>query len=236
MRGDNQEMITGELPSLVALGHELKAPLSLIRQLSVARGYYDEAQYEIALRRIELTAEKSLRLVEALTRTYRTSELESEPIHVVRLCEEIAHELVPFCKENGQSMQLELPTKPLLLVGNRELVSSVIFGLCDNALYYGNTKNPVTLKAAYSGENVRVSVRDDGPSIKKQDLQILRAKLGHAPQALSNRPGSSGLGLYIAGQFAEAMNGKLGMTRHRKKGQSFFLDLPRSSQLSLLGV
>ena len=46
------------------------------------------------------------------------------------------------------------------------------------------------------------------------------------------RPGSSGLGLYIASKFARFMNGDVSAIRHRD-GTSFILKLPVSKQASL---
>lgn len=226
----------GDLPSLVALAHELKAPLGLIRHLALTRDYYDEAERMAALRRIELAAERSLRLVETLSLTYRSHELDSEPINISCLCEEIAHELTPLCQENDQAIELKLPRQPLLAVGNRHLLSSVIFGLCDNAFSYAETGQPIHLKASRFKNNARITVSDHGPGLSKQQLADIALRLGKAPQAVSNRPGSSGLGLYIASQFAEAMQGEFGVKQSRKGEQSFYIAIPRSSQLSLISV
>jgi signal transduction histidine kinase len=231
MRGSNK---VGDLPSLVALAHELKAPLGLIRQLALTRDYYDGAERDQALRRIELAAERSLRLVEALTMTYRSHKLTSEPINLTCLCEEVAHELTPLCSENNQTIELRLPRQPLLAVGHRDLLSSVVFGLCDNALAYGTHEQPIELRASRQQNKARIAVSDRGPGLAKHQLSDITARLGNAPQPTSNRPGSSGLGLYIAKQFAEAMQGELGMRQSERRGQSFYIDIPRSQQLSLI--
>ncbi len=236
MRENKKNALSGDLPSLVALSHELKAPLGLIRQLALSRYYYSsEEAYQKALRRIELTAERSLRLIEGLTRMYRAEELESEPIHLGRLCEEVAHELEPLSREVGQSIQLHIPRQPVLAVGNRNLLSSVVYGLCDNAFHYADSEQPVTLKVQRYQQKARLSVIDQGPELSKKELQEMKAKLGVAPQALSMRPGGSGLGLYIAGQFSEAMQARLGVGR-ALNGHRFFIDLPESHQLSLLSI
>ena len=83
------------------------------------------------------------------------------------------------------------------------------------------------------GGKVRVAVRDYGPAIPADLWRRLQATLGTGAQALHARPSSSGLGLYVAGQFAEAMNGKIGATRHRD-GVTFYVDTTASTQLSLL--
>lgn len=224
----------GQLPALVALSHELKAPLALMRQIALASEYYTEEEQRTAFERIRLTAERSLRLTEALTRSYRADELESEPVNLGRLCDEIAHELAPLCRELGQDIVVNAPRQSVLAVGNRELMSSVVFGLCDNALNYGNAEKPIELTVNRSAEIAKISVTDYGPSLLRSEVRKLRSRLGKAPQPINKRPNSSGLGLYIAGQFAGAMGGELGMTRHRAGGQTFYIHLPQSLQMSLV--
>ena len=233
MREQNRDEI-GQLPTLVALSHELKAPLALMRQIALASEYYTEAERETAFERIRLTAERSLRLTEALTRSYRTDELESEPVNLGRLCDEIADELAPLCRELGQDIMVKTPRQSVLAVGNRDLMSSVIFGLCDNALNYGNAEKPIEITINRSADNAKISVTDHGPSLLKSEVRKLRSRLGKSPQPMNHRPNSSGLGLYIASQFAGAMGGELGMTKHRAGGQTFYINLPQSFQMSLV--
>ncbi len=80
---------------------------------------------------------------------------------------------------------------------------------------------------------MRLAVRDYGPAVSRDVWRKLRGRLGNAPQTMQNRPASSGLGLYISGQFASAMQGSIGATRHRD-GATFYVDLLASRQLELL--
>ncbi len=52
------------------------------------------------------------------------------------------------------------------------------------------------------------------------------------PTSIAMRPGSSGLGLYIASKFSRYMNAEVGAVRHRD-GTSFYVELPASKQASL---
>ena len=80
---------------------------------------------------------------------------------------------------------------------------------------------------------VRIGVRDYGPAISSDMWRSLKEKLPTAPQSIHARPESSGLGLYIASQFADIMNGQIGITRHQD-GATFYVDLQASRQMSLL--
>ena len=96
----------------------------------------------------------------------------------------------------------------------------------DNALHYGEDDTPVVLTTqAYDGGNrIRLGVRDYGPAVPA-NLQ--------SPQPMHARPESSGLGIYIARQFAGAMQADIGTTRHRD-GATFYVDINASTQLRLL--
>lgn len=236
MREDTTRASDEELSSLLALAHELKAPLGLIRQMSMAQQYYDDAQREQAFHRIELVADRSLRLVEALTRSNRLEALETETINLNRLCEEVAHEFAPILRELSSTIELHLGKKPIMAVGNREVLRSIAAGLCDNALAYASSSQPIELHATHVKGKALLSVKDYGPMFEKSHLASLKSRLGRAAQPLSQRPQSSGLGLYIAGRFAKAMEGDIGLTQHRNGGHSFYIALPRSQQLGLFGV
>jgi K+-sensing histidine kinase KdpD len=123
----------------------------------------------------------------------------------------------------------------MLMVANRDLLRRIIMNFSDNALHYSEPGTVVHLQiqALKDSGMIRVGVRDFGPALSSDMWQSLQKKLSKAPQAISARPQSSGLGLYIASQFALAMNGQIGATRHRN-GATFYVDLQASEQLSLL--
>lgn len=237
MRGDTERADTQfDKLQLVALAHELKAPLGVIRQISLAKEYYSDQEVEAAFERIELLSSRSLRLVEVLSRNYNEASLESETINLNRLCEDVLHEFMPLCRAVDQQFEAKLPRQPVLAVGNRDMMHSVIVGLCDNALSYGAKDQPIKVSLSSRLNDARLSVRDAGPSLSAQKFTTLKKRLGTSAQPFAARPQSSGLGLYIAGQFSQAMNGSVGVTAHRAGGQSFYVQIPRSLQLNLLGI
>jgi signal transduction histidine kinase len=226
------------LPFLVTASHELKAPLALVRQLALALEDSMESDEEKqVVRRILLTSERALRLTTDLTRSTRLEDslFELEPLNPYQICEEVAHEITPLYKAKEREIQVASKYHPTLVVANRDLLHRIMLNFADNALHYAEPGHPVELRAGTSAHRtqVRLSVRDYGPSIPSRTWERLEKNLGTSAQTLHMRPQSSGLGLYVAGQFARAMQGKIGATRHRD-GVTFFVDMNASTQLSLL--
>lgn len=242
-RGKYEQLVGGiigdGLPSLIAAAHELKSPLALVRQLSLMleAGDITDVESKRMLRQISLTTERALRLTNDLTRSARLDDalFELEPINPQELCRDIVHELRPLFEAHGREVRLSPHKHPLLLVANRDLLRRIIMNFSDNALHYADSKGIVEIQihALQAGKIIRLGVRDYGPALSTDMWRSLKAKLARAPQLVHSRPESSGLGLYIAGQFADAMNGQIGVTRHRD-GATFYVDLSSSRQLSLL--
>jgi K+-sensing histidine kinase KdpD len=245
MKGSERQLGTaqggssfGDLPFLVTAAHELKAPLALVRQLALSLennpGSYDQEQL---LRQIVLTSERALRLTTDLSKSSRLQDslFDLEPINPQQLCEEVAHELSPLYAARGRVIQVAGHHRSMLAVANRDLLRRIMLNFGDNALHYADSDTPVCLQArtCNKGETVRLGVRDFGPALPADAWQRLQSHLGSGAQALHARPQSSGLGLYIASQFAEAMHGRIGAIRHRD-GATFYVDINASTQLSLL--
>lgn len=233
------DFLEGRVPSLIAAAHELKSPLALMRQLSLMleAGDLSAAENQRMLRQISLTSERALRLTGDLTRSVRLDDamFALEPINPQQLCEDIVHELTPLFSAYGRDVRLVPRKHPLLLVANRDLLRRIIMNFSDNALHYADSNSVVEIqiKAFNNGQTIRLGVRDYGPALSSDVWRSLRNKLTKAPQSVHARPQSSGLGLYIASQFADAMHGTIGATRHRD-GATFYVDLNASHQLSLL--
>ncbi len=244
MKGSEGELtrdgsLAGGLPAVVTAAHELKAPLSLVRQLSLAleAGGVSPDEQQRMLRQITLTSERALRLTTDLTRASRleNSLFELEPLNPQQICEEVAHELSPLYKARGREISVAPRRRQLLAVANRDLLRRVVLNFGDNALHYADGDAPVELRAGAlaGGEKIRIGVRDHGPAVPADIWRKLQTHLGKSAQPLHARPGSSGLGLYVASQFASAMRGAVGATRHRD-GATFYVDISASTQLRLL--
>lgn len=229
---------TGELSPLTAAAHELKSPLALMRQLALRLEEGDVSdQQRRLIQQITLTSERALRLTSDLTRSARLDDalFEVEPINPEQICQDIAAELAPLFEAHGRSLKVSHRTHPLLLVANRDLLRRIIMNFSDNALYYSQPGTAVhmQIQALKKAGTIRVGIRDFGPALSSDMWKSLQKKLKYSPQPVHARPQSSGLGLFIASQFAEAMDGTIGATRHHD-GATFYVELQASRQLSLL--
>ena len=153
------------------------------------------------------------------------------PVSVHRICEHVLTELKPFFDINQRSVSASYKNRNGLVIANPDLLFSIVYNFCVNAMYYSTTDTESCLIVSDRGDMVEITVRDFGPCLPKQIWQSLRTGMNR-PTNISMRPGSSGLGLYIASKFSQYMQANLFAVRHRD-GTSFKIRLPASKQVAL---
>ena len=115
---------------------------------------------------------------------------------------------------------------------NRDLLYSVIYNFLLNAMHYSGEETRAELVVRDFQDKVKVIIRDYGPALPVEVWREMKRGWIEKPTSIAMRPGSSGLGLFIASRFSRYMNAKVGAARHRD-GTSFFVELPISKQASL---
>lgn len=235
-RGEFDVDVLMALPSASVAAHELKTPLALIRQLGLAleddtMSTDMRAEY---YRQIVTVAHRALAVVTDMTQaaTMQPSLFPLEPVNPLAVCRALMRETVPLAHLYNHGIVWPKSRSNMLIVANRHLLSRVIMNFLDNALKYSEPNMPIRLTLRKIGSVVRVGVRDYGPRLSRSDYNTLVHEL-EMMKAVRTRPESSGLGIYLASEFAKMMQGKIGLVRHRD-GVTFFVELPLSGQMRLL--
>ena len=224
-----------EVNGILVAAHELKAPLCLLKQLAFSM---DFATGPDDLKKIQSqmigVSDRALRQVQDLTKIARLDDglFEMEPVAVRAVCDEVTTELRKLFWFNHRNLEIEYRNRNRLVCANRELLYSVIYNFCLNAMHYSDEETRSELTLSDKDDKVRLDVRDFGPALPMDVWKSLKKGWVTKPTSIAMRPGSSGLGLYIASKFSQYMNANVGAVRHRD-GTSFFVELPTSKQASL---
>lgn len=227
----------GGLPSVLVAAHELKTPLALIRQMALLldddlTSLADKKQIQ---QRIIQTSEQALQLTADLANSANLtpSLFPLEPVNPLALCQQIAAETRLNAVLYGRKISWpQRGRNSRLILANRTLLGRILANFLNNALKYTEDNSEIKVSVTAAKEAVRLSVRDFGPMMSLKEYRRLLNEMD-VRKTVRTRPESSGLGIYVASQFARAMNGQIGLIRHRD-GLTFYVDMPISRQLSLL--
>ncbi|MBR3220531.1 HAMP domain-containing histidine kinase [Candidatus Saccharibacteria bacterium] len=216
------------------LAHELKSPLALMRQLALSIDLEKPDKVERTKSQLVSVSERAIRQVNDLTKIARLEDglFELEPVSPRALCEDVVRELRYLFRFNHRELEVRYSNKSRLAIANRELLYSVIYNFCLNAMHYSGSETKSLLSIRDRAGRIRVDIRDYGPALPMDVWRELKRGWLEKPTSIAMRPGSSGLGLYIATKFARYMHANVGAVRHRD-GTSFYVELPISRQASL---
>lgn len=224
------------LSGLAVIAHELKNPISLMRQLSLILSIEglsenDKRNYQ---KQLLVTADRALSLTTDLTKSFnlQPSLFPLEPVNPFSVCQVVANETFIMTKIYGRNISWPKARRNTLMIANAKLLERVLANFINNAIRYTEPDVPIVVGVKQMTDSVRLSVRDFGPQLKKEEYRRIVDDLESMKQ-IRTRPDSSGLGIYLAAKFAEAMKGKVGLVRHRD-GVTFFVEVPKSMQMSWL--
>lgn len=222
-----------EVDGILVAAHELKAPLAVIRQLALSFDQMNDKDEHIRDEMVSVS-ERAIKQVNDLIKLKRLEDgmFEMEPVAIRSVCDEVTRELNYLFKFNKRDLYVKYSSRTALVVANRELLHSVIYNFLLNAMHYSGEETRSELRVRDYRDKVRVSVRDYGPSLPVEVWREMQRGWVEKPTSISMRPGSSGLGLFIASRFSRYMHADVGAVRHRD-GTSFYVELNKSKQASL---
>ena len=222
-----------EVDGILLVAHELKAPLAVIRQLAFAfegAGTKDE-QVRTELIRV---SERAIRQVNDLARVRRLEDglFTMEPVAIREVCDAVSHELSYLLGDDSWNLNVKYKNKSRLVIANRDLLYSVVYNFLLNAIHYSDNKMKTEMIVSDKCDRVKITVRDYGPTLPIDIWRKVKKGRVDRPTSIAMRPGSSGVGLYIASKFSEYINANIGAVRHHD-GTSFYVELMMSNQASL---
>ena len=222
-----------EVDGILVAAHELKAPLAVLRQLALSFDEMDAPNERIRSEMVSVS-ERAIKQVNDLTKVRRLEDgiFRMEPVAVRAVCDEVTQELACLFSHNRRDLVVKYSNRAKLVTANRDLLHSVVYNFLLNAMHYSGEGAKAELVVKDYHHRVKVEVRDYGPTLPVDIWRELKRGWLRKPTSIAMRPGSSGLGLYIASKFSKYMNAKVGAVRHRD-GTSFYVELLASKQASL---
>jgi signal transduction histidine kinase len=115
--------------------------------------------------------------------------------------------------------------EPCTILGDARRIERVVMNLVSNAVKYSPPGTRITLRTEKRGSFALLSVSDQGPGIRKEDLQVIFQPFGRGRSADTFAEGT-GMGLYVVKQIVEAHDGRIEVESELGHGATFRVWLP----------
>jgi PAS domain S-box-containing protein len=220
---------------LAMLGHELRNPLAPIvtaLQLMKLRG---EPSFERERTVIERQVDHLTRLVDDLLDVSRFArgkvELKRELVEVADIVTSAVEMASPLLEQSAHKLVLDVPRCGLLVDGDPARLTQVITNLLTNASKYTSPGGRIEVTATVDGDDVVISVRDNGIGITPEALPNIFDLFVQGRQASDRALGGLGLGLTIVKNLVEQHEGTVSaLSDGYDEGSEFIVRLPAAKR------
>ena len=198
---------------LAMLGHELRNPLA---PMSIALQILQEAP---PTSRDAIWARESIgrqlrhmtRLLDDLLDISRVTlgkiQLQLAPVNVGQVIANAVEATRPLIDSGAHQLTVKVPAESAVIRGDAVRLTQVVANLINNAAKYTERGGRIDVAVDHSGEEVRVSVRDNGIGIAADGLERIFDLFSQLPGGHERAQGGLGVGLTLARRLVEMHGG-----------------------------
>ncbi|WP_292060312.1 sensor histidine kinase [Brevundimonas sp. UBA5936] len=218
---------------LANVAHEIKSPIGGVIGIGElwAGGHLGAVtpnQVEMAQMLV-----KTARQVEALTHDLLdvaraeagAVKVDLRPTDVAGVLEDVRRSLLLNPETAAVKIDVVAAGDHLVARADSQRLTQVVGNLANNAVKYGASGGLVVLRAAWSGDRVRIEVVDRGPGLSEEkQAQLFEPfnRLGLERSAIEGH----GVGLTLAKRLVELQGGEIGVISASGQGATFWVELP----------
>ena len=203
---------------IASISHELKTPMTTIAGYTdgILDGTIPPEKQNHYLRIISNEAQRLSRLVR---RMLEVSQLQSlDMAHEKKkfdICESMRRCIISMehkIRLRGLDVSADIPEQPVLVLGDSDLITQVIYNLLENAAKFASPSSTLLLKITEVGEKALISVANDGNTIPAEELPHLFERFHKSDRSRSEDKDGVGLGLFIVKTILEQHGEKIVVT------------------------
>jgi signal transduction histidine kinase len=160
-------------------------------------------------------------------------ELHQETVDLLDVADLAIGELRPRIRAKEQQIGVDVPSDPVLVLGDGRALARIVGNLLSNAHKYTPPGGSIRLVLAAADDTVKLDVQDTGIGIRDEDRPYLFRKFFRA-HLTESEPGT-GLGLTLVKELVQRMGGQISVQSELGKGSTFSVVLPRAVDRALAG-
>ncbi len=221
---------------LTNVSHEIRTPVNAVLGMNeMILRESKEDQIRRYAREIRTSGRTLLALIDDILDSTKleTGEMKIEPVEfdITDSVNDVVNLNAFRAKEKGLEFHTDFdPTTPRLLYGDEIRFKQILANLLHNAVKY-TKEGCVDVSLGYEKQDethvlLKVSVKDTGIGIKKEDLDKITIRFERLDEGVNRSIAGTGLGLNIVKELLALMGGELSVESEYGKGSVFSFTLP----------
>ena len=214
--------------ALAFITHELRTPLTSIQGFADLMIHYPGSpDCEGAPETILWESKRLLALINSYLDVLRldagAKPVKSDVLELHDIARQVSDILRPLAAAADMRLVLKSDAA-IVMIGDATLISGAVLNLVSNAIKYGKAGTEIETRCFTAGDDVVISVRNQGEPIAARDIPRLFDPYYRAREGETDKPGW-GLGLAFVKRIAEKHGGSV-QAKSEKSGTTFEIHLP----------
>lgn len=216
---------------VASMSHELRTPLNSIIGftgiilMGLSGELTDEQKKQLTM--VKSSANHLLSLINDIIDVSKIEagkvDLSIEEFDLPALLREVKDSFIVAINEKGLDISLKVP-EGLMITSDERRVKQTIVNLVGNAVKF-TEEGEIAIRSARKDKIIEVIVRDTGPGIRKDDLDMLFKAFSRVSVEGTIKEGT-GLGLYLSKKIANLLGGEISAESEFGRGTEFTLTMP----------
>lgn len=218
------------------ISHELRTPLNVIwSTLQLIEVLKNNNQLEMCMKKDYhgVMKQNCLRLIRLINNliditkidgNYLTLELYNQ--NIVSVIEDIVMSVVNYAESHEITLVFDTDVEEKIMAFDSDKMERIILNLLSNAIKFTPKGGEIDVTINDLGDYIRISVKDTGVGIPKEELSNIFERFTQVDKSLSRQNEGSGIGLSLVKSLVALHNGNIYVKSEYGFGSEFVIELP----------
>lgn len=218
------------------ISHELRTPLNVIwSTLQLVEMLKNNNQLELCMKKDyhSVMKQNCLRLIRLINNliditkidgNYLTLELYNQ--NIVSVIEDIVMSVVNYAESHEITLVFDTDVEEKIMAFDSDKMERIVLNLLSNAIKFTPKGGEIDVTINDLGNYIRISVKDTGVGIPKEELSNIFERFTQVDKSLSRQNEGSGIGLSLVKSLVALHEGNIYVKSEYGFGSEFIIELP----------
>lgn len=219
---------------LLNISHDLRSHLNVILSVMQVMEYgpmlISDKKANEYMRIVKRNSLKMLRLINNLIDTTKLENhyyvLNRKNIDIISMVESTVSCIDKYAKQKNIQLIFDTNEEECIMGIDPEVLDRIIMNLLSNAIKFSNRDTNVYIDMFVLNDEIRISVRDEGPGIPKEYQSRIFNRFYQMSKKKESDSAGSGIGLDLVNYLVKSMDGEITLNSREGEGCKFVLTFP----------
>ena len=222
------------------LSHEFKTPLNIIiSTIQVILNYVIADEKDIDIKKLKKyingIRQNSYRLLKLANNMIDITKIDKgfydihiDNYNIVDVVENIVQSVSGHIEDNKRNIIFDTTEEEIITACDPDQIERIILNLLSNSIKFTSFNGHIFVEITVSDDcsKVIIKVRNDGPALSEEDVQIIFRRFTRSEDLLTKSVEGSGIGLALVKSLVELHKGNIYVNKELENGTEFCMEFP----------